>query len=107
MSISGIDKAFAPIEAIKGLNKSGQAEGIGSKEEGASFGSVLSNALKEVDTLQTSADTQIQGLLTGSSPVTTHDAMIALEKADVAFQLMSQIRTKIVRAYEEIMRTQV
>jgi flagellar hook-basal body complex protein FliE len=33
--------------------------------------------------------------------------MVALEKADVAFQLMSAIRGKIVRAYEEVMRTQV
>jgi flagellar hook-basal body complex protein FliE len=39
--------------------------------------------------------------------VQTHEAMIALEKADVAFQLMNNIRMKITRAYEEVMRTQV
>ena len=36
-----------------------------------------------------------------------HEAMIALEKADIAFQLMNTIRGKIVRAYEEVMRMQV
>jgi flagellar hook-basal body complex protein FliE len=39
--------------------------------------------------------------------VTTHEAMIALEKADIAFQLMTSIKSKIIRAYEEVMRTQV
>jgi flagellar hook-basal body complex protein FliE len=33
--------------------------------------------------------------------------MIAIEKADATFQLMMQIRNKIINAYEEIMRMQV
>jgi flagellar hook-basal body complex protein FliE len=36
-----------------------------------------------------------------------HETMIALEKADVSFQLMLQVRNKIVGAYEEIMRMQL
>jgi flagellar hook-basal body complex protein FliE len=35
------------------------------------------------------------------------DAMIAVEKADVAFQTMMAVRNKIVSAYEEIMRMQI
>jgi|688.fasta_scaffold1717687_1 flagellar hook-basal body complex protein FliE len=75
--------------------------------EGPKFGEMLKDVMKEVDTLQDRADKQINGLVTGQGNVTTHDAMIALEKADVAFQLMNQIRAKIVRAYEEVIRTQV
>ena len=33
--------------------------------------------------------------------------MMALEKADVSFQMMMQVRNKIVSAYQEIMKTQV
>ena len=33
--------------------------------------------------------------------------MIALEKADLSFQVMMQVRNKIVQAYQEIMRSQV
>ena len=36
-----------------------------------------------------------------------HNTMIAVEKADLSFQLMMQIRNKIVNAYEEIMKIQV
>jgi flagellar hook-basal body complex protein FliE len=36
-----------------------------------------------------------------------HSVMMALEKADVSFQMMMQVRNKIVAAYQEIMKTQV
>ena len=68
---------------------------------------MLENALKEVNEMQTEADQQIEGLTLKKDGVTPHSAMVALEKADVAFQLMSAIRGKIIRAYEEVIRTQV
>jgi flagellar hook-basal body complex protein FliE len=45
-------------------------------------------------------------LLTGQS-TNLHETMIALQKADVSFQLMLQVRNKIVGAYEEIRRMQL
>jgi flagellar hook-basal body complex protein FliE len=36
-----------------------------------------------------------------------HNTMIAIEKADLTFQLMMQVRNKIISAYEDIMRMQV
>ena len=72
-----------------------------------SFGEMFGNAIKEVDKLQTEADKQIEGMTTGQDGVTPHGAMIALEKADIAFQLMTTIRTKIINAYQEVLRTQV
>jgi flagellar hook-basal body complex protein FliE len=36
-----------------------------------------------------------------------HTVMMALEKADISFQVMMQVRNKIVSAYQEIMKTQV
>lgn len=76
-------------------------------EEGKGFGDILKSTIAEVDSLQKQADVQIAGVMTGAPGATMHDAAIALQKADVAFQLMSSIRTKIIRAYEEVMRTQV
>ena len=76
------------------------------KQQG-SFSDVLTQAMTEVNSLQKEADVKVAGLVAGSGGVTPHDAMIALEKADIAFNLMTQIRSKIVRAYEEVMRTQV
>lgn len=105
-----IDKIQMGLGAIKPIEKPSGVGPIGapkSEQGGNGFGDMLTDALKEVDTLQKSADKQIKGLMLHEEGVTPHGAMIALEKADIAFQLMTQVRAKIVRAYEEVMRTQV
>lgn len=106
MSINNIVSNFKAIEGITNPGKTQAAE-KGSKPESGKFSDMLGNALKEVDTLQKAADEQIEGLVLGSENVSPHGAMIALEKADMAFQMMNSIRSKIIRAYEEIIRTQV
>ena len=68
---------------------------------------MFSNAIKEVDSMQKQADNQVEGLTLRKEGYTTHGAMLALEKADAAFQLMNNIRSKIIRAYEDVLRTQV
>lgn len=60
-----------------------------------SFGQMFNSAIHEVDKLQTQANGQIQDMVLDKGNVTPHDAMIALEKADVAFQLMTQVRSKL------------
>lgn len=71
-----------------------------------SFGGVLQDSLREVNRLQHEADQAITALATGEN-VSVHDTMIAMEKADVSFRLMMEVRNKIVEAYQEILRTQV
>jgi flagellar hook-basal body complex protein FliE len=56
--------------------------------------------------VQLEASQAVDKLMTGESQ-NVHQTMIALQKADVSFQLMMQIRNKIVSAYEEIQRMQV
>ena len=72
----------------------------------ASFGDVLKAAVHNVDRLQGEADTAIADLATGRQ-TDIHGTMIAMEKADISFQLVMQVRNKLVTAYEEIMRMQV
>ena len=106
MSISGIDAKMPQIPSIQGIQKNTEGDVQRSGAQGG-FGDVLADALKEVNSLQNQADSQIEGLTLKKEGVTPHTAMVALEKADIAFQLMSAIRGKIVRAYEEVIRTQV
>jgi len=73
---------------------------------GASFANVLQDSLKQVNTLQGEADRAIESLATGG-PATLHDTMLAVEKAELSFKLMMQVRNKIVEAYQEILRMQV
>ena len=71
----------------------------------ASFGKLLARSLHEVNQLHTAADEAVQNLAAGKQK-DIHQTMIALEKADVAFQLLMQVRNKIISAYETIMRMQ-
>src|SRR5689334_17355729 len=72
---------------------------------GASFSDSLKDAVEQVEQLHTDAQSQVKDLLQGDRD-DVHNVMIAVEKADVAFQLMMQVRNKIVNAYEEISRMQ-
>lgn len=70
------------------------------------FSTHLTNALGEVNDLQQQADQAIQQLV-GEGKGDLQDTMIAVEKADVSFRLMMQIRNKVLEAYQEIVRMQV
>lgn len=69
------------------------------------FLSMLQNAVGDVENLQAQAEQQVASLIEGNGQ-DVHGAMIAVERADLSFQLMMQVRNKIVNAYQEIARMQ-
>lgn len=71
-----------------------------------SFGEMLKSSINEINQLQKIADEAAEKLATGEKK-DIHETMIALEKADVSFQLMMQVRNKVVSAYQEINRMSV
>jgi len=73
---------------------------------GVAFGDVLKDSLAQVDRLQHDADHAIRDLASGGT-TTLHDTMLAVEKAELSFRLMMQVRNKIVEAYQEVLRMQV
>ena len=76
------------------------------RPEGGDFHTHLKQALGEVNNLQQEADQAIQQLV-GEGKGDLQETVIALERADVSFRLMMQIRNKILEAYQEIVRMQV
>ena len=70
-----------------------------------SFGNMLARSLNDVNQLKLEADEAVENLATGNQK-DIHATMIAMEKADVAFQLLMQVRNKIISAYETVMRMQ-
>jgi flagellar hook-basal body complex protein FliE len=74
-------------------------------ETDSGFGGVLKNALQQVNELNGGATQQVGSLLQGGS-ADMSSVMIAVEKADVAFQLMMQVRNKIVSAYQDVEKMQ-
>jgi flagellar hook-basal body complex protein FliE len=71
-----------------------------------SFSSVLGQFVGEVNAKQNAAGIALNGLLSGQN-VSLHQAMIAMEEANVSFQLMVEVRNKLLDSYQELMRMQV
>ncbi len=74
--------------------------------EGSAFNEVLKKAIAEVNGLEKEADRQIVALATGKAN-NIQEAMIALQKADISFKTLMEIRDKLIQAYQEIMRMPV
>ena len=95
-------------KGLESLNGSGLDTVAGTKkaQDPSSFGKMLARSLDDANQLKLEADEAVENLAAGKQK-DIHATMIALEKADVAFQLLMQVRNKIISAYETIMRTQV
>jgi flagellar hook-basal body complex protein FliE len=88
------------VPEVRGPQKSG------SEKSSTGFGEILKDAISTVNELQKNSDQEIQKLMTGESQ-DLHTTVIAMQKADLSFQMMMQVRNKIVQAYQEIMRMQI
>jgi flagellar hook-basal body complex protein FliE len=71
----------------------------------APFSDLLSDAVGQENTLEAQARTAVDGLMTGSG-VDVHQAMIATQKVDMAFELALAVRNKAVQAYQQVMGMQ-
>ncbi len=72
----------------------------------AGFQGLLKDAISSINEIQQGASQAVDALATGQSQ-NIHQAMVALQQADISFQLMMAIRNKLVSAYEEIQRMQI
>ena len=70
------------------------------------FQNVLGGFVQEVSDKQAAASDAVAGLLSGKN-VSLHQAMISMEEASVSFQLMVEVRNRLLDSYQELMRMQV
>ncbi|NNE65138.1 MAG: flagellar hook-basal body complex protein FliE [Pyrinomonadaceae bacterium] len=97
--INGISQAASQISGATQNSPKAIANGEG-------FGTAIKDAIESIDTTQKAADQQIADAVAGKTP-DLHKTIIALQTADLKFQLGLQVRNKLIGAYEEIMRMQV
>jgi flagellar hook-basal body complex protein FliE len=95
-TIPGLGNAAADL-----MKSAGGAAG----ENNGEFFDTLKHAMNQVGQLQAEAQNKITGLVTGGGE-DVHSAMIAVEKANMAFEMMVQVRNKIISAYQEVSRMQ-
>lgn len=74
--------------------------------EPSGFGNLISGMITEVAAKQAAAGNAVNGMLSGQN-VSLHQTMIAMEEASVSFQLMVEVRNKLLESYQELMRMQI
>lgn len=70
------------------------------------FAGALREAVEKVNQLHQASGQEVQKLLTGESE-DLHRTLLAVERSELAFELMMEVRNKVVQAYQEILRIQV
>jgi len=98
-------------QEIQKAAQTGQVESAQSAQaagpvQSAGFGDVLNQFVGEVNEKQLASSQAVNDLLSGKD-VPLHQAMIAMQEAGVAFQMMVEVRNKLLQGYQELMRMQV
>jgi flagellar hook-basal body complex protein FliE len=96
-----IQPISGPPQVISSANETSAAST--GTSTGSDFLSELRGAVDQVNQLQSDAGTKVSSMLSGNGQ-DIHSTMIAVQKADLAFELMVEMRNKIVSAYQEISR---
>ena len=95
-AINNVDQMLQPLGAAQAQN--------GPQVQG--FDGWLMKEFAQVDGLLKHADVQVQRLASGDN-VPIHQVMVSLEEAKLAFQLMTQVRNKLLDGFQELLRMQV
>ena len=97
--------AIGAVNGVEGLQEVAPAAMQPAAPE-AGFGNWFAQELNTVNVRAAQADQAVRQLAAGE-PVSLHDVMIKLEEAKLSFQLLAQVRNRVLEAYQEVMRTQV
>jgi flagellar hook-basal body complex protein FliE len=104
-----ITNSLAAIPGVSNLAGSGGGIPLGSfggvPGGAAPFSDLLTNAVGQVNQLEEQANAAVTGLMSGTG-VDVHQAMIATEKASMAFELTLAVRNKAVQAYQQVIGMQ-
>ena len=105
--MSDVWSSSAMMNSVGSISGGGLNAAVGTAGTGAGmpFAGVLQTMVQQANALDQKASQAVTGLLSGQG-VEIHDAMIATQKADMAFELTLQVRNKAVAAYQQMMGMQ-
>ena len=105
MDTKGIDQLLTQLNATSALAAGNSSPSGGA--DAANFAEMLKGAVDSVNNAQQGADQLAQAFQLGQSDANIQDVMISLQKANLSFQTMVQVRNKLVAAYQDVMNMQV
>ena len=108
MDTKGIDQMLSLMRASAAQAGGRVAEAQSAPAGGADFAKVLQNSMDQVNQTQQQAEGMAANFAAGdNSTANLHEVMVSLQKANLSFQEMVQVRNKLVTAYHDVMNMQV
>lgn len=113
--------AFLPVEALSALSQQAQsmvatanaqslqgpaaamAPGASAEPVMGSFGQLVSDGLSKVNSQLNGSQVDLQKLAMGDAQ-NLHQIMISMEESRVSFQLLMQVRSRLLEAYQDVMK---
>jgi len=102
-SISNIDQVLAEMRRITVGVQGGPAEAGAAQPSRTEFADLMKQSVDKVNDTQMAASKLSSAFSAGDPGVDVTEVMIALQKAGVAFQAMTEVRNRLVSAYQDIM----
>jgi flagellar hook-basal body complex protein FliE len=107
MDTQGIDQMLSVLRATATQASGRPAETQNLAAGGADFAQVLQNTIAQVNQTQQEAEGMAAKFAAGESNANLHEVMLSLQKANISFQEMVQVRNKLVSAYNDVMNMPV
>lgn len=104
--LEGAGRMAGRLSGVEFPMEVGQPTGIAPAQPAGDFASMLGRMVSEVNAKQVAAGEAVSSLQSGQG-MPLHQAVIAMEEASVSFQLMVEVRNKLLESYQELMRMQI
>jgi len=101
--ISGIQPPPRPQSPLGGNHPAVKAQPESGLDD---FVGILSQQVQQVNAMQSDANDMVHTMLTGGN-VNEAEVLTAVQKADLAFRMLLQVRNKLIEAYREVQQIQI
>ena len=107
-TLPGVDLAPPSVAPLPLATEVGKTQELGAAQAVPtdSFASMLGRMVSDINTQQITANQAVNAVQSGQ-PVPLHKAVISMEEANVSFQLMVEVRNRLLDGFQEIMRMQI
>jgi len=106
-SISNVDQVLAEMRRLTAVAQNGPAEMGAAQAPRTEFADLMKQSINSVNETQKVAGNLSEAFSAGDPSVDVTEVMITLQKAGVAFQAMTEVRNRLVSAYQDIMSMSV
>ncbi|HZF16037.1 MAG TPA: flagellar hook-basal body complex protein FliE [Steroidobacteraceae bacterium] len=96
-----LNRVLADMRALAAQAGNKSAEAVAAPQ--MDFGALLSNSINRVNDMQRNAESLANAFETGAKDVDVAQVMVEVQKAGLAFRAMTEVRNKLVQAYQDVM----